>query len=601
MSAITYKAASVQFEPTMFAKDGNIEQLLELVGQAADEGSRLIVTPEMGITGYCWFDRAEVQPFVETVPGKTTDRFGEIARRYDCYIVIGLPEVDPDTNLYYNTAVLIGPKGVIGKHRKTHPYISEPKWSAPGNLGHQVFDTPLGRIALLICMDIHFIETARLVSLQKADVICHISNWLAERTPAPYWINRAFENSCYVIESNRWGLERTVQFSGGSCIIGPDGTVEAVVDNGNGLAIGHIDLERARRRKVLGERVFDQRRPELYANLATNTFAWNPRDFFSLYGHRPLPPGRRSRATAAQFLPSKEPGQNLQRIEALTAAAVDRGKTDIIVFPELSVTGLSDAQSRAETISGASCERLVQIAMHHRVHIVAGIAERADGCVYNTAVLVGPNGLIGTYRKIHLSAKDADWATAGSEWKFFDTIVGRVGLLIGNDALLPEAGRALALFGCDLIACPAALAGKFTAAHDGTKVEQNYPIPTGSDTFHWHLFRVRAGENNTFVAFANVIDPQNDFHGASGVFGPDSFEFPRRESLVVSGEGVVSAEIDTTNEHAVYPTNVVRRKDLVLMRLPNHYQPLVIGSKANAAGNQANIELLPSARVAHGR
>jgi predicted amidohydrolase len=265
------------------------------------------------------------------------------------------------------------------------------------------------------------------------------------------------------------------------------------------------------------------------------------------------------------------------------------------------VTGLSDAQSRAETISGASCERLVQIAMHHRGHIVAGIAERADGCVYNTAVLVGPNGLIGTYRKIHLSAKDADWATAGSEWKFFDTIVGRVGLLIGNDALLPEAGRALALFGCDLIACPAAQAGKFTAAHDGTKVEQNYPIPTGSDPFHWHLFRVRAGENNTFVAFANVIDPQNDFRGASGVFGPDSFEFPRRESIVAGGEGVASAEIDTTNEHAVYPTNVVRRKDLVLMRLPNHYQPLVIGSKANAAGNQANIELLSSARVAHGR
>jgi hypothetical protein len=108
---------------------------------------------------------------------------------------------------------------------------------------------------------------------------------------------------------------------------------------------------------------------------------------------------------------------------------------------------------------------------------------------------------------------------------------------------------------------------------------------------------VGAGENNTFVAFANVIDPQNDFHGASGIFGPDSFEFPRRESLVVGGEGVASAEIDTTNEHAVYPTNVVRRKDLVLMRLPNHYQALVIGSKANTAGNQANVELLPSARA----
>jgi predicted amidohydrolase len=285
----------------------------------------------------------------------------------------------------------------------------------------------------------------------------------------------------------------------------------------------------------------------------------------------------------------------------LTAEVVVREKADIIVFPELSLTGLNDPQSRAEAISGASCERLMRIAMRHRVHIVAGMAERADGCLYNTAVLAGPSGLIGSYRKIHLSTSDADWATAGSEWKFFDTPVGRVGLLIGHDALFPEAGRALALSGCDLIAWPAAQTGKFTGAHGGTKVEQNYPIPTGSDPFHWHLFRARAGENNTFVAFANVIDPERGFYGASGIFGPDSFEFPRRESLLVSGEGIASAEIDTTNEHAVYPTNVVRRKDLVLMRLPNHYQPLVIGSKANTAGNHANVELLPAARVAHGR
>ena len=131
MSTASFKAATVQFEPALFAKERNTEQLLTLVERAAGMGARLIVTPEMGITGYCWFDRAEVQPFVETVPGNVTDRFAELARRHECYIVIGLPEVDPQTNLDYNSAVLIGSKGVIGKHRKTHPYISEPKWSRP--------------------------------------------------------------------------------------------------------------------------------------------------------------------------------------------------------------------------------------------------------------------------------------------------------------------------------------------------------------------------------------------------------------------------------------------------------------------------------------
>jgi predicted amidohydrolase len=601
MSIASFKAATVQFEPTLFAKDRNTEQLLALVEQAAAKGARLIVTPEMGITGYCWFDRAEVQPFVETVPGTVTDRFAEVARRHDCYVVIGLPEVDPQTNLYYNAAVLIGPKGVIGKHRKTHPYISEPKWSAPGDVGHQVFDTPIGRIALLICMDIHFIETARLVSLQGADVICHISNWLAERTPAPYWINRAFENSCYVIESNRWGLERTVQFSGGSCIIAPDGAIEAVIDKGDGIAVGEIDLERVRQRKVLGEEVFEQRRPDLYTDLATNTFAWNPRDFFGLYGHRPLPPGRRSRVSVAQFLPTSQPGRNLDRIGEMVAEAVARDQTDLVVFPELSVTGGDDAGRRAEAITGPSCQRLIEFATRHRVHIVAGLAERDGGSLYNTAVLVGPSGLIGTYRKIHLTTGDADWATAGSEWEFFDTVIGRIGLLIGHDAIFPESGRVLTLSGCDLIACPSAQAGRFTGAHGGTEVGQNYPIPTGSDLYHWHLFRVRAGENNTFLAFANVVDPANEFYGASGVFGPDSFEFPRRESRVLDGEGIASTVIDTTNAHDVYPTNVVRRKDLVLMRLPNHYQPLVIGSRANTATGSANVELLSAARAAQAR
>jgi predicted amidohydrolase len=75
-----------------------------------------------------------------------------------------MPEIDPNTSLYYNSAVLIGPEGVIGCHRKTHPYISEPKWAAAGDSGHQVFDTPLGRIGMLVCMDIHFPETARLLA-----------------------------------------------------------------------------------------------------------------------------------------------------------------------------------------------------------------------------------------------------------------------------------------------------------------------------------------------------------------------------------------------------------------------------------------------------
>ena len=575
MTSEAFKAATIQFEPTMFEKERNISRLLDLTREAAASGARLIVTPEMGTTGYCWYDRTEVMPFVEAIPGPTTDRFQAVAREHGCYVVVGMPEVDAASDLYYNTAVLIGPNGVVGKHRKSHPYISEPKWAASGDIAHAVFDTEIGRIALLVCMDLHFFETARLEALRGADVICHISNWLQERAPAPYWINRAFENACYVIESNRWGLERTVQFSGGSCIIEPDGAVATAIDTGDGIAYGTVDLAVARRRRVLSEPIFESRRPELYMNLMTNSFTWNPRDFFKLYGYQPLPPGQLSRAAVVQFRPADDIETNLGRIEAFAAEVVRQDKPALIVFPELSITGLSNPGSRAEGMADRAVSRFVRLAMRLQVHLVAGLAERADDCIYNTAILAGPEGLVGSYRKIHLNASDKTWATAGADWKVFDLPVGRVGLLIGHDGLFPEAVRSLSLLGCDLVACPAAIAGQFTGAHAGTKIRHNYPIPTGADPYHWHAFRVRGGESNVYFAFANVFDPERGYSGKSAVFGPDAFAFPRQESAILDDEGFTAAAVDTTNLDTPYPTNVVRRKDLVAMRLPPHYPDLV--------------------------
>jgi predicted amidohydrolase len=576
------KVATVQFEPTMFDKERNISRLLELCEQAAISGARLIVTPEMGTTGYCWFDRAEVAPFVEPIPGPTTRRFAALARKHGCYIVLGMPEVDDD-GIYFNSAVLIGPDGVVGRHRKSHPYISEPKWAAPGDLGHQVFDTPIGRIALLICMDIHFIETARLVALGGADIICHISNWLAERTPAPYWISRAFENSCYVIESNRWGLERTVQFSGGSCVIAPDGSIVTVIDHGDGVALADLDLDAARSRRLGGEPVFIQRRPELYAELLTSTFSWNPLDFFGLYGHQPWPKGRQSRIAVAQFAPAAEVAANLARIAELARQAKTRDGAELVVFPELAVTGLADPAASAHPIPGPATARLQEIATELDLHLVCGLAERAGDALYNSACLVAPDGTTTIYRKTHLTMADRGWVQPGAGWSVVDTPLGRIGLLIGHDASFPESARVLALRGCDIIACPAAIKGPFSSPHAGSDVRQPPPIPTGADPHHWHHFRVRAGENNVFFAFANVVDPARGYPGLSGVFGPDTFEFPRREAIAGSGEGIATALVDTSNLDTNYPTNVVRRKDLVAMRLPHSYRELIRERQASAS------------------
>jgi predicted amidohydrolase len=567
--------AAIQFEPRQFAHAENIAALRTLVERAARDGARPIVTPEMGTTGYCWFNRAEVRPFVEPIPGPTTETFAEVAARHDCYIVIGMPEVCPQTDLFYNAAVLIGPQGVIGRHRKTHPYIAEPKWAAPGDVGHQVFATPIGRLALLICMDIHFIETARLVALQGCEVICHISNWLAERTPAPYWISRAYENGCYLIESNRWGLERTVQFSGGSCVIAPDGSILASRDGGDGVVHAAIDLDRVRGGALAG------RRPEHYAMLMSHPFGWNPLDYFGLCGHARPPPGRRSRIAVGQLMPAPSVADNLATIAALLAEA---GPVDLLVLPELALTGPYRPGSEIP-LSDAAIGRLLALAARHRAHLVVGLAEREGTDIYNSAILVGPEGLVGCARKIHLGAAERAWARPGEGWVWFDILAGRLGLLLGDDAAFPEAARCLAVAGCDIIACPAAVAGVFTGGHAGSVIAQNYPIPTGGDPHHWHHFRVRAGENNCYLAFANWLDPDRGYLGKSGVFGPETFAFPRQESAILDDAGVAATWIDTRNADPVYPTNVVRRKDLLCMRLPHHYRPLIEPTPPRAQGD----------------
>jgi predicted amidohydrolase len=566
---MSIQVATIQFEPTLFRKEENVARLLTLATEAARDGARLIVMPEMATTGYCWQDRAEVAPFVETADGPTSQAFAALAREFNCYLVFGMPERDAVTDIYYNSALLVGPQGLIGVHRKTHPYISEPKWAANGDAGHQVFKTEIGNIALLICMDIHFIETARLAAVGGAQIICHISNWLAERTPAPYWLTRGWENGCALIESNRWGWERGVQFSGGSCITDSQGQLLASCDSGDQVLSAELTLP-------LENPALKKRRPELYQRLMTNTFMWNPQELFGLYGADPLPPAKDSNIAVAQFRPENDVNANLQQIRDWAEQAKARG-VELLVLPERALTGYA-GKMNALTLDDAPIQAVIRLAMELDIALLVGFAERDGSHCYNSCLLASSAGMNAHYRQIHLSEADQQWASAGDKWVTCDLPCGRVGLLLGEDLLVPEAARILALEGCDIIACPSALDKPAPLAHQGTAIPHVWPIPRGADPYHWLLPRVRAGENNVWLAFANWPEAEGESFGISGVFGPDTFAFPRQESKVLSSNGLVQLAITTGSPDTTYPNHVVRRKDMVLMRQPHFYVPLVARS-----------------------
>lgn len=241
-----YKAAAVQFEPRLKDVAGNRERLLALTEKAARKGSRLIVLPEMATTGYCFYDRAEIAPYVEPIPGPTTELFGNLAADHGAYIVLGMAEVDPRTGIFYNSAALMRPEGGVEKMRKVHPFVSDTRWAKDGDLGFPVWQTEIGRLAAIICMDASFFEASRVPALLGADVICLPTNWVDERAPAMDWFTRALENGVYFIAADRYGEERGVQFSGGSCLIGPKGGLISLLDSGEGIVEGQIDLGKVR-------------------------------------------------------------------------------------------------------------------------------------------------------------------------------------------------------------------------------------------------------------------------------------------------------------------------------------------------------------------
>ena len=136
---------------------------------------------------------------------------------------------------------------------------------------------------------------------------------------------------------------------------------------------------------------------------------------------------------------------------------------DVLVLPELALSGLvtSDTQARslAEVIRDSeSVKLLTALARDNDAFVVTSIVEQDSGRMYNTALLVGSEGLVGSYRKVHLSMDDRAWASPGDGgFPVFDIPAGRVGLMVGHDAMFPEAARAFGVKGADLICVPAAL------------------------------------------------------------------------------------------------------------------------------------------------
>ena len=146
------------------------------------------------------------------------------------------------------------------------------------------------------------------------------------------------------------------------------------------------------------------------------------------------------------------------------AHALDRADADLIVLPELCASGYQFASQQevlalSESVPGGpTTQRLIDLAKRRKMVIVAGLPERAGSVCYNSAVVVGPSGFIGCYRKTHLFFEETLFFTPGDTgFQVWDIGPAKIGVMICFDWYYPEAARALALKGAEIICHPSNL------------------------------------------------------------------------------------------------------------------------------------------------
>jgi len=268
--------AAVQMDCELGKVKENLDKAEELIDSAKNlmvRGATLLCLPELFSTGYKL--GKNFARIAEDIPGRTSSRLSEIARNHGIYIVGGIAEKGGKTDIIYNTTVIISPEGeLLGKYRKIHLAGElERKAFTPGR-NMSFFDTPFGRVGVLICYDQVFPELARCLTLANSDIIAHSSAWYTTEKEKR-WIDagnyytsfltaRAMENTVFWVSANRVGVEDGLMFVGRSCIAAPWGKTLSILGDEEGVAIATIDTEELSVWRKKFARYLKDRRPNLY-------------------------------------------------------------------------------------------------------------------------------------------------------------------------------------------------------------------------------------------------------------------------------------------------------------------------------------------------
>ena len=263
------KVGFLQFEPLFGQVESNLDKLSSMIEEAPDFD--LLVLPELANSGYVFSSKSELVKASEIIPdGIFVEKLSEITKSRNSVIVCGICEKKGAD--FYNSSVLIGPDGFIGKYQKIHLFDREKLFFQPGNGPLISYEAKGMKIGMLVCFDWIFPEATRVLALEGIDILAHSANLVLPYSQTAM-LARSIENRIFTITSNRIGTEKNggieLSFTGQSQITSPK--MELLASTGvdtEEIKIVEIDIELARN-KWLNERnnVLLDRRSTMYSKL----------------------------------------------------------------------------------------------------------------------------------------------------------------------------------------------------------------------------------------------------------------------------------------------------------------------------------------------
>jgi len=529
------KVASLSFVPEKWNKEANLRKMDALARQAAENGAKILVTPEGALEGYLidflrrsrderpkW--EPKFQEIAEPVDGPSVTKIRELAKELEVDFVLGFLERDGD--YLHNSCIWIDAKGeILHRHRKTHmaqPYFDPPNYR-PG-YGLKAFDTAYGRAGMIICYERQVPETSVALALDGAQIIINPSYGSRGEWNDMILRARARDNNCYFLFTHP---QQTLA-------IAPNG--EIILNEKDKEGIFYFEMGG----REIRQQNLKRRRPEVFANtLAQHVHRGNQR--LSEPGH--------IKVAAVQLAVNNDLKKNTERICEHIQTLAKQG-VRVALFPECATTGYfkdeipkytqEQLKKAEETIAHACAE--------NDLYAIVGSPYFEEGVRYNMALVIDHQGrTIYRQAKIQLVGGDKSWAQPGNKLSTFKIDDITCSLIICHDSRYPELVRLPVLKGSRLVF--------YLSWESDTKAEHKI------DPYRAQVV-ARAVENGVYIVHANapqVVSPWMGSHGQSRIVSPAGVLL---QEAPIFEEAVLIEELDMNQAHAGNALNSLRAEFL---------------------------------------